>query len=75
MERVLDKLRCESSAYRIECDDDGVTLVARDGLREEFSDVVRDLVEKAGEEYVAFPTADGDAGYERVFLLPLPSDC
>jgi len=74
MERVLDKLRNESSVYRIESEDEGVVLVAEDGLRDEFNDVVRDLVDNAGEEYVAFPTTDGDAGYDRVFLLPLPSD-
>lgn len=73
MARLLEKFREGSSAYRIEPDGEGVLLVAREGLRDEFSDVVRDLIETSGEDYVAFPTTDGNAGYERVFLLPLPS--
>jgi len=74
MGRLLDKLRNESCACRIVPEGEGVLLVAHKGLRDEFSDLVRDLVRTSGEDYVAFPTTDGHAGYERVFLLPLDPD-
>lgn len=74
MGRLLDTLRNKSPAYSIEPEGEGVLLVAHEGLRDAFSDVVRDLIRTSGEDYVAFPITDGD-GYERVFLLPLPSDC
>lgn len=71
MGRLLDNLLAGSPAYRVERDGDGVLLVGREGRREEFSDVVREVIAAAGEEYVAFPTPIGNAGYERVFLIPL----
>lgn len=71
MGRLLKKLRTDSAAYTAEAEENGVVLVAREGMRGEFSDVVRDLLDSSGEDFVVFPTPDGNEGYERVFVLPL----
>lgn len=71
MGRLLDNLLSGSPAYRVERDGDDVVLVGREGRRDEFSDVVRNVIAHAGEDYVAFPTPDGQSGYERVFLIRL----
>lgn len=69
MGRLLDTLLSGSPAYRVERDGDDVVLVGREGRRDEFNAVVRDVVAAAGEDYVAFPAPDGKSGYERVFLI------
>ena len=49
----------------------GYILVAVPEAAEEFNVLVRDLLDRAGEEFVVLPTTDGKTGYERVVLLRL----
>ena len=38
---------------------------------DEFSDIVREAAEQAGEEFVVFTTSDGHQGYSQMFVMPL----
>ena len=71
MGRLLDNLERDNPAYRLEASDDGITLIRRAGYEDDFNDFARVLIDSAGVEFVALPTTDGHAGYERVFLIPL----
>lgn len=71
MGRLLDRLRRDDPTYEMVATDDGLLLTARDGQADRFTELARDLIENAGEDFVAFPTSDGRHGYERVFLIPL----
>lgn len=71
MGRLLDKLLETSPAYDIRQDKDGFTLIARPDYIDEFSDIVREAAEQAGEEFVVFTTSDGHQGYSQMFVMPL----
>ena len=72
MGRLLDRLNRDDPAYELVATDNGLMLTARDGQSDRFTELARDLIDNAGEDFVAFPTSDGRQGYERVFLTPLP---
>ncbi|HEY0600307.1 hypothetical protein [Brevundimonas sp.] len=36
-----------------------------------FNRLVERIIDEAGDDYIALPTTDGSAGYERVFIIPL----
>ncbi|CAN5369639.1 hypothetical protein BH09PSE1_BH09PSE1_23160 [soil metagenome] len=71
MGKLLDRLRENSSAYVMEETSAGYILVGVPEAAEEFNVLVRDLLDRAGEEFVVLPTTDGKTGYERVVLVPL----
>lgn len=71
MGRLLDKLIQGTSACEVESETDGFTLVAKPDLLDEFSDLVREAVDHAGEDFVVFPMSDGSHGYSRMFVIPL----
>ena len=71
MGRLLDKLLKTSPAYDIRQDKDGFVLVGKPDHVDEFSDIVREAAEQAGEEFVVFTTSDGHQGYSQMFVMPL----
>ena len=71
MGRLLDKLLKTSPAYDIRRDKDGFVLIGKPGHIDEFSDLVREAAERAGEEFVVFTTSDGHHGYSQMFVMPL----
>jgi hypothetical protein len=46
-------------------------LIAKPGHREEFSDLVREAAEHAGDDFIVFTTSDGRQGYSQMFVMPL----
>jgi len=71
MGRLLDKLLNDHPAYDIRRDEDGFVLTGRLGHIDEFSDIVREAADHAGEEFVVFTTSDGHKGYSQMFVMPL----
>lgn len=71
MRKLLDRLKANASAFVMEETSTGYILVAVPEAAEEFNVLVRDLLDRAGEEFVVLPTTDGKTGYERVVLLRL----
>lgn len=71
MGRLLDKLIQGTPACEVKSDTDGFTLVGKPDRLDEFSDLVREAVDHAGEDFVVFPTSDGGCGYSQMFVVPL----
>lgn len=71
MGKLLDRLLEGSHAYRIKREADGYTLVAEPDCVDEFSDLVREATDHAGEDFVVFTTSDGHQGYSQMFVMPL----
>ncbi len=71
MVTLLDRLKVGSPAYVMSETEEGYLLIGAPDAKEQFSDLVRDLVNRGGDEFVVLPTSDGKTGYERVILLPL----
>ena len=71
MANLLDRLLEGSPAYRVTRETGGYTLVARPDGRAEFSALVRQAADAAGDDFVVFPTPDGARGYSRMFVMPL----
>lgn len=70
MGRLLDKLLKTSPAYDIRQDKDGFVLIGKPGHLDEFSDLVREAAQYAGEEFIVFTTSDGRHGYSQMFVMP-----
>ncbi|WGM45859.1 hypothetical protein KOAAANKH_00723 [Brevundimonas sp. NIBR10] len=61
-----------SAAYTVESTGEGgIVLVRQDSHAEEFSRLVRDLINTPNDEYVILPSRDARSEYERVVVLPL----
>ena len=58
-------------ACEVKSETDGFSLVGKPDRLDEFSDLVRDAVDHAGEEFVVFPTSEGGHRYSRMFVVPL----
>lgn len=71
MGRLLKKLLMDHPAYDIRRDKDGFVLIGKPDHIDEFSDLVREAAEQAGEEFVVFTTSDGHQGYSQMFVMPL----
>lgn len=71
MGRLLDKLKAGAPKYVVEEADVGVVLIRRFEHDGEFTQLVRELINGNPEEFVVLPVSDGQAGYERVVLVPL----
>jgi hypothetical protein len=71
MGRLLDKLIQGNPACEVKPEDDGFTLVGKPDRLDEFSDLVREAVDRAGEDFVVFPMSDGGCGYSQMFVVPL----
>lgn len=74
MGRLLDELIQGTPACEVKSEPDGFTLAADYPDRlDEFSDLVREAVDQAGEEFMVFPTSDGGHRYSRMFVIPMPT--
>ena len=71
MGRLLDKLIQGTPACEVKSETDGFTLVGKPDRLDEFSDLVREAVDHAGEDCVVFPMSDGSHGYSQMFVMPL----
>ena len=69
---LLERLKAGSTAYNVEPTGDGGFILVRDiEHAEEFTNLVRDLINRPTDEFVILPTSDGHTGYERAVILPL----
>ncbi|WP_303719143.1 hypothetical protein, partial [Brevundimonas naejangsanensis] len=71
MGRLLKKLLMDHPAYDIRRDKDGFVLIGKPDHIDEFSDLVREAADHAGEDFVVFTTSDGGQGYSQMFVMPL----
>jgi len=71
MGRLLDQLKQGAPAYDVKVEGDGFTLIGKPGYIDEFSDIVREAANHAGDDFVVFTTSDGHQGYSRMFVMPL----
>ena len=71
MGKLLDRLLEGSHAYRVRREADGYTLVAEPDCVDEFSDLVREVAENAGMDFIVFTTSDGHHGYSQMFVMPM----
>lgn len=69
MGRLLEKLLSQSSVFDVRWDE-GFVLTAKPGQSDEFSDLVRQAAEQAGDDFIVFTTGDGHHGYSQMFVLP-----
>lgn len=69
MNPFLKRLRAGSPVYTVEDTKDGFSLVLREDQSEQFSALVREIVEQSGPDYAAFPTSRSGTGYDRVFIM------
>lgn len=68
---TLKSLRAPSRWHRVEETEDGFFIVrAEPGAASRFNNLVRDVMQHAGQGYVALPVPEGGPGYSRVFILP-----
>lgn len=71
MGRLLERLLEGSRAYRVKREADGFMLIGDPDHIDEFSDVVREASDRAGEDFIVFTTTDGHDGYSQMFVMPL----
>ena len=71
MGRLLDKLIQGTPACEVKSETDGFTLVGKPDRLDEFSDLVREAVDHAGEDFVVFTTSEGRHRYSQMFVMPL----
>lgn len=71
MGQFLERLRKGSSAHTVVVEEQGLSLVRLDGAEDRFNELAQEILERSGDDFVAFPTTDGSHGYERVFVVPL----
>lgn len=71
MGRLLDKLIQGTPVCEVKSEADGFALVGKPDRLDEFSDLVREAVDHAGNDFVVFPMSDGHHGYSQMFVMPL----
>ncbi|HAC01197.1 hypothetical protein ABC365_04590 [Brevundimonas sp. 3P9-tot-E] len=71
MGKLLDRLLEGSHVYRIERETDGYMLVSDPECVEEFSALVREAAQCAGDDFVVFTTSDGPSRYVQMYVMPL----
>ena len=71
MGRLLEKLIEGTRACEVKPENDGFILVGKAGRLDEFSDLVREATNHAGDDFIVFTTSDGHSGYSQMFIIPL----
>lgn len=69
MPLFLNTLLEGGPSYTVQPAEPGFEIVRRDGYTEEFNEVARLVLEKAGPSFVAFPRPDGLGGYDCVHII------
>ena len=68
----LQSLRDGGPSHAVETSDEGFVVVRRRRTdRAAFNRLAREVMEHAGDDYVALPRYDGPSNYDRVFIIPL----
>lgn len=68
----LQSLRDGGPSHAVENSDDGfVVKPRRRADRAAFNRLAREVMEHAGDDYVALPRYDGPANYDRIFIIPI----
>ena len=70
MGRLLEKLVHGTTAWDVKPEEVGFTLVGKPDFLDEFSDLVREAVNHAGDDFVVFPTKDSGGGYSQMLVVP-----
>lgn len=71
MGKLLDRLLEGSHAYSVKREADGYTLIGQQDCLDEFSDLVREAADHAGNDFIVFTTSDGGHGYSQMFVMPM----
>ncbi|WP_312185789.1 hypothetical protein [Brevundimonas vesicularis] len=71
MGRLLEKLIQGTPACDVKPEKDGFTLVGKPEHLDEFSDLVREAADHAGDDFIVFTTSDGHHGYSQMFVMPM----
>ena len=71
MGRLLEKLIHGTPACDVKPEKDGFTLVGKPEHLDEFSDLVREAADHAGDDFIVFTTSDGHHGYSQMFVMPM----
>jgi hypothetical protein len=72
MQSYLKSLRKSGDAHVVEPMDDGFAIVRKDAaMAAAFNQIAREAMAHSGLDYVALPRSDGQANYDRVFIIPL----
>jgi hypothetical protein len=71
MGRLLEQLIQGTPACDVKPEKDGFTLVGKPDRLDEFSDLVREVADQAGDDFIVFTTSDGHHGYSQMFVMPL----
>ncbi|WP_029416887.1 hypothetical protein [Brevundimonas bacteroides] len=67
----LTQLRSATPGQFVEFDETGFSIERRDSDPNAFNRLVREALDSAGTEFVAFPTTDGRTGYAALYVVPL----
>lgn len=68
----LQSLRDGGPSHAVETSEEGFVVVPRRQTnRADFNRFAREVMEHAGDDYVALPRYDGPFNYDRVFIIPL----
>ena len=71
MGMLLEKLIQGTPACDVKPEKDGFTLVGKPEHLDEFSDLVREAADHAGDDFIVFTTSDGHHGYSQMFVMPM----
>jgi cell division GTPase FtsZ len=72
MKSYLKSLRKSGDAHIVEPMDEGFAIVRKEAaMAAAFNEIARQAMEHSGLDYVALPRSDGQANYDRVFIIPL----
>ena len=74
MGTLLDRLDARPDCFELEQTGFGVILIRRIDHEDDFTGLVRHLLDTEINEYVVLPVTDGYQGYERVILLSIDQD-
>ena len=74
MGNLLDRLQAGSDCFELEQTGFGLVIVCRVNCEDDFTGLVRHLLDSESNEYAILPVTNGYQGYERVILLSLESD-
>lgn len=70
----LQSLKDGGPSHAVETSEEGFVVVPRrKGDRAAFNLLARQVMDQAGDDYVALPRFDGPASYDRVFIIPIES--
>ena len=67
----LTELRRAAADHIVQADECGFNIERQDLKRDAFNRLVREAIDSAGLDFVAFPQTDGHRGYSSLYVIPL----